>query len=117
MSKGAVGKDGLPEYISRGYFANNNGDEVCLFHLFCLAAEFLLHFFPFFVICLFALSFLFLDIFSILILNCLDDSNNVSHLTPPYDILSYLTLSGVICAPFLSTSHNVLNSIIDCDVT
>ena len=28
MSGGAVGKEGLGEYISRGYFPNNNGDQV-----------------------------------------------------------------------------------------
>jgi hypothetical protein len=28
LSGGAVGKEGLAEYISRGYFANNNGDQV-----------------------------------------------------------------------------------------
>jgi hypothetical protein len=28
LAGGAVGKEGLQEYISRGYFPNNNGDQV-----------------------------------------------------------------------------------------
>jgi hypothetical protein len=28
LAGGAVGKEGLKEYISRGYFPNNNGDQV-----------------------------------------------------------------------------------------